>query len=187
MKKKGILVLIVIIILVAIIFELIKLFNSDISIFNKVTEEDIFINIVQNEEKNEELKLNNDNQINYYYFKIVNNNLEDEKYNKVEVTPYIKLNFENEAEIIKYKLYSIESLEDSEEKWKEIVEKGESQTSFAEYYKCENLLPYEENADTNEQNYVIKIELDSESENFINLEEDMNQKFSIILGYREVK
>ena len=53
--------------------------------------------------------------------------------------------------------------------------------------RLSDLLPYEENADTNEQNYVIKIELDSESENFINLEEDMNQKFSIILGYREVK
>ena len=166
---------------------MIKLFDMDMP-FKTTTEDEIYVNIVQNGEKSEELKLNTDNTTNYYYFKITNYNTEISKYNQAEVTPYIKLEFENKTDILKWKLFKIDSLKDSEEEWKEITEKGESETSFAEYYKCENLLPYEEGFDTiNEHNYVVKIELDSESENFINLEEDVNQNFSIVLGYKEVK
>lgn len=186
MKNKVTIFIFVFIILIAIIIGAITLFKSDFEIFNISSEDEIYVNIVQNEEKSEELKLNTDKTTNYYYFKITNNNTELSKYNQTEITPYIKLDFENKIDILNYKLYKIDSLEDSEENWKEITEKGESETSFAEYYKCDNLLPYEE-ANENEHNYVVKIELDSESENFINLEEDINQNFSIVLGYKEVK
>lgn len=184
MKKIAIFIIVLIVLGMA-LFGAIKIFEFDIP-FKQSAEDEIYINIVQNEEKSEELKLNKDNTTNYYYFKIINYNTEISKYNQTEVIPYIKLNFENEKDILKCKLFKIDSLEDSEEKWKEITEKGESDTSFAEYYKCENLLPYEEGIE-NEQNYVVKIELDSESENFINLEENINQNFSIVLGYKEVK
>ena len=186
MKSKVILIIFVFIILIAIVIGTITLFKSDFEIFNRSLEDEIYVNIVQNGEKSEELKLNTDNTTNYYYFKITNYNTEISKYNQTEVTPYIKLDFENKTDILKWKLFKVDSIEDSEENWKEITEKGESETSFAEYYKCQNLLPYEEKNE-NEHNYVLKIELNSESEDFINLEEDINSNFSIVLGYKEVK
>lgn len=180
--KKIAIFLIVLVILIFVILGAIKIFNSDIS-----SEDKIYVNILQNEEKSEELKLNNNNNTNYYYFKIVNYDAENLKYNQTEITPYIKLNFENKTDILTWKLFRLGSIEEVEENWVEITEKGESGTSFEEYYKCDNLLPYEEGKDTNECNYVVKIELDAESEDFINLEEDVNQIFSVVLGYKEVK
>ena len=187
MKKKIVIFLLVLIILIVTIVMMIKLFDGNVP-FKSTSEDEIYVNIVQNEEKSEELKLNTDNTTNYYYFKITNYNTEISKYNQTEVIPYVKLDFENETDILTHKLYRVDSLKDSEEEWKEILEKGESETSFEEYYKCEKLLPYEEGFDTiNEHNYVLKIELNSESEDFINLEQDINSKFSIVLGYKEVK
>ena len=189
MKNKIVIFILIILVIAGLIFGAFKLFSSDTII--EASEKDIYVNILENEEKNNELKLNTDNTTIYYYFDLINYDVQAQKYNQTELTPYIKINFENKENldgIIDWGVYKIDPENDLEENWKEINEKGDEKSSFAEYYKCENLLAFEEgNEKNNIQNYVVKINLNTETENFINLEEDLLEAFSIVLGYKEVK
>lgn len=194
MKKKYIFViLILVIIIAALIFGTIKLITNNSNGTDKsnvVEEKEIYLNIVKNEEKNGELSLNNDEKVKYYYFDIVNYNEEEKKYNESNITPYVKINFNNndETNLIQWNLYNIDNEEDTEEKWIEITEKGDIGTDFEEYYKCVALNQYNaENSNENVQHYVLKMVLNTENEKFSTLEEDLTENFSIVLGYREIK
>lgn len=193
MKKKNIFfVILLIIIVLLLIFGGIKLLSNNSAENNKVSkdEEEIYLNIVKNTEKNGELTLNTSESTKYYYFDIVNYNEEEKKFNQTELTPYVKILFNNndETKFIDWKLYSLENETDTEELWTEITEKGEEGTNFTEYYKCETLGEYtSEDKENNIKHYVLKMILNTEDEEFANLEENLTESFSIVLGYREVK
>ena len=63
-------------------------------------EDEIYLNIVKNTDKNEELTLNANENIKYYYFDIVNYNEEEQKFNQSELTPYVKIVFNNNGKEI---------------------------------------------------------------------------------------
>lgn len=189
--KKFLMFLLIIGIITAIVFGAYKLLLTNNLGEDNKEEKEIYVNILENKEKNGELKLNAENRTIYYYFDLINYDEETSKYNKTKITPYVKLNIENKeslSQFLTWNIYKINSENDSEENWEEIVEKGDEESSFKEYYKCKDLMAFENgNKNNNIQNYVIKINLDVEAENFINLEEDLSKSFSIVLGYREVK
>lgn len=193
MKKKNIfIVLILIIILVALIVGVIILRekNTGENGISISADKDIYLDIIRNAEKNEELTLNAGENIKYYYFDIVNYNTIEQKLNQTQLTPYVKIVFNNndENKFINWKLYYMNSETDLEESWLEITEKGEEETDFAEYYKCMDIGAYNsENENENKHHYVLKIVLDTENEQFTNLEENLTESFSIVLGYRETK
>ena len=193
MKKKNIfIVAILIIIILGLAFGAIKLINNNSNKSNEIAnnEEEIYLNIIKNAEKNGELTLNASENSKYYYFDIVNYNEEDQKYNNVELSPFVKILFNNndETKFIDWKLYYIENETDTEDLWTEITEKGEEGTNFTEYYKCKTLGVYNsENKDNNIDHYVMKMVLDTEKEEFTKLEENLTESFSIVLGYRENK
>lgn len=194
MKKKNILIIaILIIIIVGLAFGAAMLINNNSNKSGEISksgEEEIYLNIIRNTEKNGELTLNNDENTKYYYFDIVNYNEEEQKFNQTELTPYVKIVFNNndENKFIDWKLYSLGNETDTEELWTEVVERGEEGTNFTEYYKCKTLGVYDsKNKDKNSSHYVMKIVLDTEKEEFVNLEENLTENFSIVLGYRENK
>ena len=194
MKKKNILIVVLLIIIIAVLaIVAVKLIsnNSDRSDqISKNNEDEIYLNILKNTDKNGELTLNANEKIKYYYFDIVNYNEEEQKFNQSELTPYVKIVFNNndEKQFIDWKLYSLGNETDTEELWTEVVEKGEEGTNFTEYYKCKTLGVYDsKNKDKNSSQYVMKIVLDTEKEEFVNLEENLTENFSIVLGYRENK
>ena len=194
MKKKNILIVVILIIIVAILaFVAVMLIGNNSNKGDEISknnEDEIYLNIIKNTEKNGELTLNTSENINYYYFDIVNYNEEEQKFNQVELTPYIKIVFNNndENKFIDWKLYSLEKETDTEDLWTEVVEKGEEGSNFVEYYKCKTLGSYDsENIDKNSNHYVMKIVLDTKKEGFVNLEENLTENFSIVLGYRENK
>lgn len=194
MKKKNMFFIILLIVIVLLlIFGTIRLLsnnsteNTEIS---KKDEEEIYLNIIKNTEKNGELTLNTNENTKYYYFDIVNYNEEEQRFNKTELTPYVKILFNNndETKFIDWKLYALENETDSEELWTEVTEKGEEGTNFTEYYKCKTLKEYNsEDKEKNKNHYVLKMILNTENEEFVNLEENLTESFSIVLGYREVK
>lgn len=194
MKKKNILIVVILIIIIAgLALGAIKLINNNSnkgSEISKSNEEEIYLNIIKNTEKNGEMILNTSENTKYYYFDIVNYNEEEQKFNNVELTPYVKIVFNNndETKFIDWKLYSIENETDTEDLWKEISEKGEEGSNFTQYYKCNSVVAYDsENKDKNTNHYVMKMILDTEKEEFVNLEENLTESFSIVLGYRENK
>lgn len=193
MKKKNIFIVVILIIIVAaLMFGAIKLItnNSDKNGIEVNTEENIYLNIIKNTEKNGELTLNTSENVKYYYFDIVNYNQEEQIFNQANLTPYVKIVFNNndEKKFIDWKLYSLDSETDTEDLWTEITEKGEEGTNFTEYYKCNSVGAYDsENIDKNTGHYVLKMTLDTKNEQFINLEESLTESFSIVLGYRENK
>ena len=150
MKNKIVIFILIILVVAGLILGAYKFFTSDS--ITQASEKNIYVNILEDEEKNKELKLNTDNKTIYYYFNLVNYDLENGNYNQTEITPYIKINFENKENldgIIDWGVYKIDSENDLEENWKEINEKGDENSSFAEYYKCENLLAFEEGNEKN--------------------------------------
>ncbi|MGN1299319.1 MAG: hypothetical protein ACI4UE_04985 [Candidatus Scatovivens sp.] len=194
MKKKYIfIILLLVIIISALIFGTIKLITNNSNETDKLNvgkEKEIYLNIIKNDEKNGELSLNTNEKVKYYYFDIVNYNEEENQYNETNITPYVKINFNNndETNLIQWNLYNINNEENTEENWIEITEKGDTGTNFEEYYKCAALDQYNsENLNQNVQHYVLKIVLNTENEKFSTLEEDLTENFSIVLGYREIK
>lgn len=193
MKKRNILIVaILIIIVVGLAIGAVILIKNNSNKGNEIAnnEEEIYLNIIKNTEKNGELTLNTSENTKYYYFDIVNYNEEEQKFNDIELTPYVKIVFNNndETKFIDWKLYSIENETDTEDLWKEISEKGEEGTNFTEYYKCNIVGAYDsENQDKNTNHYVMKMVLNTEKEEFVNLEENLTESFSIVLGYRENK
>lgn len=194
MKKKNILIVVILIIIVSVLaIVAVKLISNNSGRSDQISinkEDEIYLNIVKNTDKNEELTLNANENIKYYYFDIVNYNEEEQKFNQSELTPYVKIVFNNndENQFIDWKLYSLEKETDTEDLWTEVVEKGEEGSNFVEYYKCKTVGIYNsENEDENKSHYVIKMVLDTEKEEFINLEENLTENFSIVLGYRENK
>lgn len=194
MRKKNIFIIAILIIIVLVLaFGAIKLISNNSNKGNEISknnEDEIYLNIIKNTEKNGELTLNTSENTKYYYFDIVNYNEEEQKFNQIELTPYVKIVFNNndENKFIDWELYSLENETDTEELWTEITEKGEEGTNFTEYYKCKILGAYDsENKDKNKSHYVMKMTLDTEKEEFVNLEENLTENFSIVLGYRENK
>ena len=113
MKKKNIIIIgILIIIIVGLAFGAVMLISNNSNKGSQISnnnEDEIYLNIIKNTEKNGELTLNASENTKYYYFDIVNYNEEEQKFNQTELTPYVKIVFNNndETKFIDFKLYSL--------------------------------------------------------------------------------
>ena len=184
-KKKIILYFILILIIIGVAIFAGKLF-ADSSNSNK--NENICVDIIKNVDKNVELNLSARENEKYYYFDIVNFNSEEQKYNSTEIIPYLKIDLGKKNTYINYELYALENENDTEDKWVKITEKGEEGSSFEKYYKANIIKPYnQENLEENTAHYVLKISLNTKDDAFIDLEEDLTNDLSIVLGYKENK
>ena len=162
--------------------------KSDVEI--ATSSKEIYVNIEKNEEKNNNMNLNNSQNTIYYYFNITNNNIEENKYNQTDVIPYIKVDFNTEesADLITWKIYEMNNENDEESFWKPLTQKGEENSNFVDYYECSVMKPYDSaNEENNVQHYALKINLDTAQEEYNELQENIIQNFSLILGYKEVK
>lgn len=151
-----------------------------------------YIKIQKNVEKSStELTLNGNNKEMYYYFDIYNYDEIANEYNQIELLPYVKLDVQNDNNIqnlVTINLYYIKDLERgfSTGNFEEITTKGEVGTNFENYYECKKLSVYNnENPSENISHYVAKITLNNENQEYIELSQNLAQKFEIVLGYKQ--
>lgn len=151
-----------------------------------------YIRIQKNIEKSStELTLNGNNKEMYYYFDIYNYDEIANEYNQIELLPYVKLDVQNDNNIqnlVTMNLYYIKDLEKgfSSGNYEEITKKGDIGTKFENYYECKKLDVYDsENLSENVSHYVAKITLNNENQEYIDLSQNLSQKFEIILGYKQ--
>ncbi len=193
--KKNIIVYIIIIILIALIgfgaYKLITVTSTKNIENEEIENKEVCLNIVKDENRTGELNIDITGEgTKYYYFDVVNYDVDETKYNELEVTPYLKVELGDDSENshLKYKLFHINNLEDEEANWTEITEKGENGSSFEDYYKGETVFPYNyDDLDKNSSHYVLKLIVDGAEEDLAEIEEDVIENFSIVLGYKENK
>ncbi len=151
-----------------------------------------YIRIQKNEElSSTEVTLNGNNKEMYYYFDIYNYDDITAEYSQLELLPYVKLNVQNDSNIqnlVNINLYYIKdiSLGFAPENIEEITTKGDAGTSFENYFECKKLGVY--NKDNNLENvahYVAKITLNTENQEYIDLTQNIAQKFEVVLGYKQ--
>ena len=149
-------------------------------------------------EKNEELSsgnltLNGTNPEMNYFFDIYNYNEETAEYSRLDLIPYVKLNIQNENNIenvVNAKVYYIKDItaELNEENLEEITEFGQVGENFETYLKCKKINKYDEKEQNNNvAHYVAKIALNTEAEEYANLENNLTQKFEIMFGYKQAE
>lgn len=151
-----------------------------------------YIRIQKNEElSSTEVTLNGNNKEMYYYFDIYNYDDITAEYSQLELLPYVKLNVQNDSNIqnlVNINLYYIKdiSLGFAPENIEEITTKGDAGTNFENYFECKKLGVY--NKDNNSENvahYVAKITLNTENQEYIDLTQNIAQKFEVVLGYKQ--
>lgn len=151
-----------------------------------------YIRIQKNVElSSTELILNGKNKEMYYYFDIYNYDDITAEYSQLELLPYVKLNVQNDNNIqnlVNINLYYIKdiSLGFVSENLEEITTKGEAGTNFENYFECKKLDVYDaKNISQNIAHYVAKITLDTEKQEYIDLTQNIAQKFEVVLGYKQ--
>ena len=192
MKLKKILLILVIILGSALFYVYIENNEEDNTVFVVPNVLKPYIRIQKNTEKSStELILNGNNKEMYYYFDIYNYDDSIGEYNQIELLPYVKLAVQNDNNIqnlVTINLYHIKDLNQgfSTGNFEEITTKGEVGTNFENYYECKKLNVYnKENSNENIAHYVAKITLNNENQEYIDLSQNLAQKFEIVLGYKQ--
>ena len=159
-----------------------------------------YIKIQKNEElSSKDLVLNGENNEMDYYFDLYNFDEETKEYSTLEITPYVKLAVEQEIadeegsefvvpEYVNIRLFKIQdiSLGLVDGNYTEITAKGSEGSGYEEYFECSKLGRYDENNNSNNiAHYLAKITLDTESDQYNNLTDNISQKFKVILGYKK--
>lgn len=195
MKKKillSILLILVIILGSALFYIFMENNEEDNTVFVVPNLLKPYIRIQKNTEKSStQLTLNGNNKEMYYYFDIYNYDDTTDEYNQIELLPYVKLEVQNDNNIqnlVSINLYYIKELDKgfSSGNFEEITNKGEVGTNFENYYECKKLNVYNnENPNENISHYVAKITLNNENQEYIDLSQNLAQKFEIVLGYKQ--
>ena len=195
MKKKillSILLILVIILGSALFYVFMEKNEEDSTVFVVPNLLKPYIRIQKNTEMSStELTLNGNNKEMYYYFDIYNYDDTTSEYNQIELLPYVKLDVQNDSNIqnlVTINLYHVKDLNKgfSSENLEEITTKGEVGTNFENYYECKKLNVYnKENATENISHYVAKITLNNENQEYIDLTQNLAQKFEMVLGYKK--
>lgn len=195
MKKKILLSILLILVIVlgsALFYIFMEKNEEDNTVFVVPNLLKPYIRIQKNIEKSStELTLNGNNKEMYYYFDIYNYDEIENEYNQINLLPYVKLNVQNDANIqnlVTINLYYIKDLDKgfSTGNFEEIVNKGEVGTNFENYYECKKLNVYNKDSQNdNIAHYVAKITLNNENQEYIDLTQNLAQKFEIVLGYKQ--